>query len=619
MGALKGPIDGLKQVSGYAEDANESIKELTETITDGNDTFAKMYKAANIAATSISALSGALEKMGESIPGGDVLFDFLNYGIETMSEAAQGTAELANTYFQAMGAIDAFSAGHRKLYADMSAMGGLFGKNYSEMQNFANGLLEMQTNSELVRAGLLKPEDFQKTITALSENNVSYERFGDVIMSDAGAMDFLTASTLQAGSSGLQTSTYFSMLADAIQKQGMSSQKAMEQMASFRDISKDTSLSVQTVADSLMNMADEFSTLGLSADFGKPMLLGFANTLKTMGLGIQNATSLSASLSKSLAGLAQNYSMMYLTAQKGNLQDLMGGGGILSAGIKMQAKMLDSEGDPEKQAAVGKELVGALRDTIKSFTGGQIVTVQEAAKNPQLETQFYTQQKLLENMYGLDDQTSARTLDLLSKLETATKSGDEDLTASLTDQLQNSMQQLDATIPLQEKANTFLAGIMSGVMLQNENLMLLGRDSLGKAMLGGLENTAGGGADKLKELSAKNQELISRMSEFAKSNKTMDLEKMSEMIALGRGPADLPNDGKSIPYSAGEAASSTDSSDARDESLSGKIDKLVGSVGDLVTLLRENATAMKNANVNSVGKGMPPRPGGVGSNAVGYP
>jgi hypothetical protein len=70
-----------------------------------------------------------------------------------------------------------------------------------------------------------------------------------------------------------------------------------------------------------------------------------------------------------------------------------------------------------------------MRDTLKSFTGGEIITVKEAAKSPELRTQFYMQEQLLKSMYGISGPAADRTADLLKNLDQALAGGDQDLAA----------------------------------------------------------------------------------------------------------------------------------------------------------------------------------------------
>ena len=82
---------------------------------------------------------------------------------------------------------------------------------------------------------------------------------------------------------------------------------------------------------------------------------------------------------------------------------------------------------PGSQAELAKNLSEGMRETLKSFTGGDIITVKEAAAAPELSTQFYTQQKMLGSTYGISDSaTQNRVLEYLSQLEDATYAGDDE-------------------------------------------------------------------------------------------------------------------------------------------------------------------------------------------------
>ena len=72
---------------------------------------------------------------------------------------------------------------------------------------------------------------------------------------------------------------------------------------------------------------------------------------------------------------------------------------------------------------------------IASFGAGSITTISEASKDSRLETTFYRQQKLLEGVYGVGADSSARTLEMLAQLEDATAAGDTDLANQLATDL----------------------------------------------------------------------------------------------------------------------------------------------------------------------------------------
>lgn len=528
-GSAKQTAEGIKGIGSAAAQTKDSLAALTGSVVEGGKEFDKMLNAASSLSNTLKAVGGAAQALG----GLTVVLGPLGNLFEKATGAVSGLfdsiIELSRAYYEGMGALDAFSSGHRQLQSVIYDLGTQFGKTFDEVKNFSNIFLATAGAVKGADFGWLTADHLGQTAKAIAGNRVNIEQFAEVIETTAGSMDLLTAATLQAGTSGLETSEYFNTLSQAMLKQGLEAQDAMEQIASFKDLAEDTGLSVRSISGALSTLGNSFSKLGISADFGRPLIKGFADSISDMGLGIENATELASTLSNSLATLATDYSTMYVTAQRGNLAGMMGGG-ALGAGIQMQARMLEAEGDPNAQAQIGAEMATALRDTIASFAGGDITTVQEAAANPALEAQFYTQQRLLQQMYNLDDQTAARTLDLLDKMGAAVDAGNTDLAQSLGEDLQDVITKNDETMDLQEKANAYLSGLLSEAMATNEALFYLGRETLGDAALNsmnlGMETAFG----KLEAVMSEHREAAQKQINAAQSGDNMLHEQVGSLF-----------------------------------------------------------------------------------------
>jgi hypothetical protein len=159
-----------------------------------------------------------------------------------------------------------------------------------------------------------------------------------------------------------------------------------------------------------------------------------------------------------------------MTSLKGGFGGAGGGaGGILAPSIQMQAQMMDQT--PGAQAELAKNLSEGMRETLKSLTGGEIITVKEAAASPELSTQFYTQQKMLGSTFGISDSaTQNRVLEYLSQLEDATYAGDQDTVDMLSKQIEEATKSNDKTMSLQEKMSQ---DIEKSKMLIDEQVLLM--------------------------------------------------------------------------------------------------------------------------------------------------
>lgn len=488
MADVKGTIESVdsaaKSMTSSVEEATAAVEKLSKSMVTGGRGFEDLVSsikhvgsATESAALSVGKLVGAFPLLGGA---GEIVSKLGS----SMGGLASIVGELGSTYAQSLNLLDSFSSGLREMDKDLFELGSAFGTTLEEARSFTEYIGRSARMVSQEQFGYINISELNEFSEGLMRSRISMERQMDTVVSSAGSMDLLTSAILQAGASGLQTSDFLSKLGDAIMRQGLDSQAAAEQLASFRAIADETGLTSENVADNLNSLANNFSKLGLSADFGRSLLVGFARTMDDMGLGIENALGLSSDLSSALAGLATDYSTAFITAQRGGLD--LGTGSVLGAGIQLQARMLQAQqtGDEAQQAELARDLAGGLRDTIASFAGGQIVTVEQAAAGgPGLEAAFFTQSKLLEDMYGLDQQSAARTLDLLSNLDESVRVGDQEAADELARQVEESIKSRDENLALLDKQNALTAALLAETAVQTRALMFLPRAIGAEALL----------------------------------------------------------------------------------------------------------------------------------------
>jgi hypothetical protein len=345
-----------------------------------------------------------------------------------------------------------------------------FGGAHDEAVKFADAL-KTETASKFARSMHMTRDEMADFIKATDGTSLSLDQLGQTIDTGIGITTLYAAASAQATAMNISARQAANFLNTAMNKQGKSAQDAAEMLGSFSSIADKTGLTAENVASTLNRAVDGFTKLGLAADFGRPILEGFSHVMNDMGLGIENATELTTSLTSALVGMTTSYENAYLMQQRGGVDLGGGGGGVLGASIGMQAAMLDAEKTGD-QAAIGQQLVTGLRDTLTSFTGGDIVTVEQAAESPELQNQFYVQQQMLSKQFGISDpQQATRVLDLLADLDEATRTGDADSKAELEKQLSNEMDGRDKTLGEWEKANRQLE-------IQSNLLAVLARPGL---------------------------------------------------------------------------------------------------------------------------------------------
>ena len=328
----------------------------------------------------------------------------------------------------------------------------------------------IKANSELAARGIyFNGDEFKSGIAALQSAGISMDELSRGSGVSTGGLNNMQAMTLQAKAMGMDIGEYSRKMADMIRRTGLSTEDSMKLMAGAQSIASDTGLRLDEVTQSLEGAVGGFQKMGATLDFGRPVLRGFADSVKEVGLGVAQAGDLAAEFSKSLLGIVNNPALAYFTAMKGGLMSGTGGaGGVLNASIQMEARMLDQS--PENQAKIAQEQSMAMREAIASQTGGKIITLTQAKESPELQTQFQTQRDMLGSFYGISDkQTQSRVLEYLSNLEKATAEGDEELIAKINDQIKDATGANDKTMGIQEKISQ---SIDKSLVLLQEQLNL---------------------------------------------------------------------------------------------------------------------------------------------------
>ena len=452
--------ESLDGVASGAQAAEAAINAFNQSVLESENTLGGMIGLSKGLVTSMNQI---VDSVGRFVPFAKDLgiisdtFSAMGQAITAPLEALNASVEV----FQSIISVgDAMTKIIRENDAAIYGLAASFGTTFKEAQLFRNEYVRMADAVATPEFGVISPKELRATMQEMSSAGITIDRFSDSIASSAGSTDLLTTSFLHAESLGISIQSYMASLSSGMMKQGLSSQEAAQQMAIFGDISDDTGIKTDRIADSLGQLASGFTKIGLSANFGEPLLRGFVGTLEDMGLGIENALELSQSLGSAIANLSTNYASAFVTMNGGG-----GGGsgmGALGAGINLQARLLKAQdsGDSEAESKIAQEMAEGMRDTIASFTGGSIITVEQADQSPQLQATFYAQTQLLQSLYGLDEMTSIRTLDLLTRLDQATTTGNKEQADLLGKDLQDAVGMRNETIDAtQQMSNTLSAAI----------------------------------------------------------------------------------------------------------------------------------------------------------------
>lgn len=384
------------------------------------------------------------------------------------SEALKFTKDSIDLFSKVTTAVDATTQSHRRQVKSIFDVGKQYGSSVEDAEKFTSSMRNA-VSSEFGKSVNLRMKDLNAFMISTSRTNLTLKDMSESTTVAGKRVDAFAAATAQFQALGILN--YVSDLNDMVKGQGLTMQESLETFALFSDTAKETGLNVNEVSRTLMRTANSFQKIGMSAEFGVPILKGFTDSLKDMGLGTENALSLTTSLSSALGKLTEDYGLAYLTFQRGglNIGGATGAGGMLNTSIQLQAEMLEAEKTGD-QSKIASQMVKGMRDTIASFTGGDIVTVKEAAEDSSLQNAFYMQQQMLSSQYGITGADATRTLEMLSKLDEANARGDTKTAQSLEKQIQEQKKAEDKTLSIQEKMGIGIS--QSAASLEEQTIMM---------------------------------------------------------------------------------------------------------------------------------------------------
>tara|TARA_X000000950_G_scaffold61762_1_gene75286 strand:- start:8476 stop:10515 length:2040 start_codon:yes stop_codon:yes gene_type:complete len=461
----------IKKMGEVAQHAGGAIGGVADAAYSGTGAFADLNKSIT-STIDLTKSGGAL--LGELIPTSLIkrIPEGFNKSMGYVAKASEYALDVAQDTLGLFGkvtaAVDATTASHRRQVAAIFDVGKQYGGSIGNAEKFTSSMRNA-VSSEFGKSVNLRMGDMDRFMRSVSNTNLTLKDMSESTSIAGSQTSALAAATAQYKALGIIN--YVDNLNDMVKGQGMTMQESIETFALFGDTAKETGLNVNQVSRTLMSTANNFQKLGMSAEFGTPILKGFTNSLKDMGLGVENALGLTTSLSTALGKLTEDYGLAYLTFQRGGLEigGATGGGGMLNTSIQLQAEMLEAEKTGD-QTKIASQMVKGMRDTIASFTGGDIVTVKEAAEDTSLQNAFYMQQQMLSSQYGISGADATRTLEMLAKLDEANARGDTKTAQSLEKQIQEQKKAEDKTLSIQEKMGIGIS--QSAASLEEQTIMM---------------------------------------------------------------------------------------------------------------------------------------------------
>jgi hypothetical protein len=457
---LRGAIGGV----------GSALDGINRSVLDGGNSMQALSTSIKSAVKSAEHMVNILGSLVSVIPGlGGVGAAFGNIG--KIFESVGGImAEFVGAINEAAGVMDGLTGINREMTASLFGSAAGFGQSLSEARLYKDMVLGMASEFAKKEFGFIRLSESKAMFEAARQSKLSIEDLSATVTAGGASMEGYAAGILQASAMGLELAAYSRLLGDAIYGQGLDTKEAMLQLSLFRDIANDTGVAIDDVTGTLQNISASFRTMGIRADFGEPILRGFAASLKDIGLGAENAGKLTENLTGSIAKIASDPALAYITSKFGDL-GYGQGGGALQASIDMQAELLRSEKTGD-QSKVGLEMANAMRDTLNQVTGGQgIVTVFDAEKDSSLTDTNYAQKSLLEGMFGVAAGDSQRTLEMLANLEEATRTGNTELATQIGQDLAEGKNVRNETQGWQDAMAAKVDAAVAELSLQTSSLL----------------------------------------------------------------------------------------------------------------------------------------------------
>ena len=479
--SLKETLDGL-----FNDKTLKKADEYRTKLTLIDNAMEKLNNVVRNAITPLDTLDNAINSGDKSLDSLNSMIDRTSISMAKMAERA-GSKELAaailasgnamvtmNEQMKTLGSnLDESTASIRSYRGEMFSVASSFGEGYEESQKLAKSLAGMSDEiSSRSVIGFSELKGALKDATdGMGTMGIRYDKLFDTIETGAGSFKSLEAAILLSRKSGETIRSTMGFLSQAVQRNGMSVEDAVTQYSAFFETAEKSGLKFEEVKNSLNQVAQSYSLLGINADFARPIIETFGRSLADTGLGISNATRLSDTLARSFAGIANSYEKAYLMVQKGGLDVGESGGSALGASIGLRARIMRAEraGD---QSSVGLEMAESMKKTLESMSGGNLINIEEAAEGGEAaKQQYFKQESLMSSMFGLDKDSAARTIEMLQKLDDTTVMSNKDLKDELGKNIGDQLKNQDKNLGYQDRIATSTENMFASSILTNEILM----------------------------------------------------------------------------------------------------------------------------------------------------
>ena len=488
--------------------SGEAMKQASGMFNRG---FAEMAEGAMGFADPLEALSRGIKILEEdmntlletsrllSLGMGGIFTDSAKEVLDGFTGALSTVTQGVKEFDDASKESDQFSKAIRDLEMQFGMLGVGMGMSFEKTKAFTQEFAKVMSFTR--PDFFIAPQEIQETTALLASQGVAFNDLTKQIDTTAGAMSRQEAAIMVARISGESLNTTTKTIGGSMMNLGMSFESAISQYGMIRKAAKETGLQFEDVKSSLEGAVRSFEKLGVGMTFAQPIFSSFVSSLEKVGLGIKQATGLTQTFVSSMLQMTESTEKAFLLQSMGG-KDFGAGGGIFGAEIGLQSQLLESADDPAAQANLAMDMADSLKTSLEQFTGGQIVTLQEAAASPDLQATYKVQQELL-GQFGISGgKDQARVLELLQGLQSGNVT-QEEVSNQLGDLIAQEKDLSTQTLDETEKTARNTAALLAQATIGNSLAIEQARLTRAMATSQGVaaRSVIAEGAQKLKTLS----------------------------------------------------------------------------------------------------------------------
>jgi hypothetical protein len=177
--------------------------------------------------------------------------------------------------------------------------------------------------------------------------------------------------------------------------------ETIKQLGNMAAAAKETGIDRRTVTEEITRTSESLAIFGRKSGEAANTWATFMSSMTQSGVPINAAKSMVDDFVKSISRMSTEH-RAFISMASGLSQGRTALGGALQMEL-----MLRQEGGLDKN-------IEALTSTLTKFTGGSIITLEQAANNPQLEMQFQVQREMLGKLgVSTDKEQQNRILEVL--------------------------------------------------------------------------------------------------------------------------------------------------------------------------------------------------------------